>query len=395
MKIIQMMHFPLRGAGTGVYVDLLTKELIKNRDEVTVLCAAHQKVERSYPVTAVLFENEDNKAADVAFDFPVFASHPVSKGKQFSALTKQERLEYTNAFRKKIDYMIKTFKPDLIHVHHGWIIASIVSEYDIPYVITLHGTEYYAFDNFPEYREEALKGLKGAKKIMALTQIEKDQALISYGLNDSDIEIVKSGTDTRVFRPIVLNKNKLLQEYGIPATDKPVVFFGGRMTPQKGIDTLLRAAQIYNASKANPITILAGDGSLRDSHESLAQELDLQDCYFIGNQTHEQMVQLFNLGDLAVLPSNFEPFGLVAVEALACGTPVIAGNVGGMQTIVNDEVGFKIVPGDYQTLAKKVMYYLDTDFKKDNKDKILAYVRENYSWENTVNHIKEVYLRNL
>lgn len=393
MRIIQMMHFPLRGAGTGVYVDMLTKELIKNGNEVEVLCAAHNKVERSYPVTSVLFKDEENTNYDVDFDFPVFASHPVSKGKQFGDITIEERRAYTDAFREKIDQLITTFKPDLIHVHHGWIIASIVSEYNIPYVITLHGTEYYAFDNFPAYRDEALKGLKGAKKIMALTQIEKDQALISYGLEEADIEIVKSGTDTKVFRPVEQDKNKLLASYAIAATKRPVVFFGGRMTPQKGIDTLLRAAKIYNTSKSNPITILAGDGSLRSAHESLAEELKLNDCHFIGNQTHEQMIQLFNLGDVAVLPSNFEPFGLVAVEALACGTPVIVGNVGGMKTIVTDEVGTKIEPGDHNTLAKKVIYFLDTDFKQNNTQKILDYVRENYSWTNTVDHIKEVYHR--
>ena len=202
MRIIQMMHFPLRGAGTGVYVDMLTKELIKRGDEVEVLCASHEKVDRPYDVYSVIFKDTENSNFDVGFDFPVFASHPVSKGKQFGDLTESERQEYTEAFRKKIDAIITTFKPDLIHVHHGWIIAAIVAEYNIPYVITLHGTEYYAFDNFPAYREEALKGLKGAKKIMALTQIEKDQAIISYGLEDKDIEIVKSGTDTAVFKPV-------------------------------------------------------------------------------------------------------------------------------------------------------------------------------------------------
>lgn len=393
MRILQLMHFPLRGAGTGVYVDMLTKDLIKRGDEVKVLCASHYEVERPYSVTPVLFKNDDNTQYDIAFDFPVFASHPVSKGKQFGDLTEEERMAYTNAFRKKIAELITTFNPDLIHVHHGWIIASIVSEYNIPYVITLHGTEYYAFDNFPAYREEALKGLHAAQKIMALTQIEKDQAMISYGLADDEIEIVKSGTDTNVFKPLEQDRGHILSSYGIPTTERPIIFFGGRMTPQKGIDTLIRAARIYNQSDIKPITILAGDGSLRKEHEALAKELDIKDIYFIGNQTHEQMVQLFNLGDLAVLPSNFEPFGLVAVEALACGTPVIAGNVGGMKTIVTEEVGSKIEPGDFKTLATKIIHFLESDFKINNKEKILAYVRKNYSWTNTVSHIREVYQR--
>ncbi len=388
-----MMHFPLRGAGTGVYVDTLTTALQKKGDELRVLCSHHELPEKPYPVDAVIFNSGKNSNYDVAFDFPVFASHPLSKGKPFGDLSKEERKEYTDAFRKKIDEMIKEFEPDLIHVHHGWIIASIVSEYNIPFVITLHGTEYYAFDKFPDYQEEALKGLKAAKKIMALTQKEKDQALISYGLQDSDIEIVKSGTDTKVFKPTELNKKEQLEKYNIPVTDRPIVFFGGRMTPQKGLDTLIRAAKIYNNSEINPITILAGDGSLREQHEELAKEIGVKDIYFIGNQTHPEMVNLFNLGDVAVLPSNFEPFGLVAVESLACGTPVLAGNVGGFQTIVNDKVGSKFEPGDHKTLAKKVVEFLNADFKTNNKQQILDYVRTNYSWANTVNHIREIYLR--
>jgi len=213
----------------------------------------------------------------------------------------------------------------------------------------------------------------------------------AYGLNDEDIVIVKSGTDTKVFKPVEQNKNDILESYGVPYTDRPIVFFGGRMTPQKGIDTLIRAAKIYNSSEIQPITLLAGDGSLRDEHEQLAKELEIKDIHFLGNQTHPQMVQLFNLADVAVLPSNFEPFGLVAVEALACGTPVIAGNVGGFSTIVNETVGSKFEPGDSATLAGKVVEFLKDDFKSKNTDAILDYVRTNYSWDNTVTHIRDIY----
>lgn len=379
------------GAGTGIYVDLLTKELIKRGDEVKVLCSDHKIPDKPYPADALLFNNKTSDTFDINFDFPVFASHPLSKGKQFGELSEKERIEYTEEFRKKIDAEIKTFKPDMIHIHHGWIIASIVSEYDIPYVITLHGTEYYAFKQFPQYQREVLKGLKGAKKIMALTQKEKDQAIDAYGLTERDITIVNSGTDTEVFTPLNLNKNELLESYSIKGTKRPIVFFGGRMTPQKGLDTLIKAAKIYNESEIDPVTILAGDGSLKASHQQLAKDLKIKDIHFIGNQTHSQMVKLFNLADVAVLPSNFEPFGLVAVESLACGTPVIAGNVGGFKTIVNEDVGAKFEPGDDKTLAEKVLTFLIQDFKNKNKHKILEYVRKNYSWKNTVTHIKEIY----
>ena len=78
MKVSQMMHFPLMGAGTGIYVDLLTKELIKRGHEVNVLCSDHKKPDKPYPVDAVLFNNGSSDFHHVDFDFPVFASHPLT-----------------------------------------------------------------------------------------------------------------------------------------------------------------------------------------------------------------------------------------------------------------------------------------------------------------------------
>jgi glycosyltransferase involved in cell wall biosynthesis len=338
-----------------------------------------------------LFSNGDNKKFDLDFDIPVFASHSLSKGKKFGRLSETQRQAYFQAFRTKIETGLSDFVPDIIHVHHGWVIASILEEFDVPYVINLHGTEYHAFKDYKDYQEDVLRGLHGADMVVALTEDERNRAIEAYGLDPQRIIIITSGTDTAVFRPVDVDRKSLLKSHSIDAGDRPIVFFGGRLTDQKGVDTLLRAASIYSKTDGRPITLIAGDGNLRNDLERLAAELKLDDVYFLGAQSHEQMVKLFNLADVAAMPSIFEAFGLVSLEALACGTPVIAGNVGGFSRIVNSEIGYLMKPGDYKTLAEKITAFIRDGFKEKVKDKAVAYIRQNYSWDKTVENIEKLY----
>ena len=391
MKTYQMMHFPLEGAGTGIYVDSLARSLVKKGHQVKVLSSGHRLPDKSYPVEAVLFNNGENKEFDLDFDFPVFASHPLSKGQKFGELSKTQRQAYFQAFRAKIETGLSEFDPDIVHVHHGWVIASILAELDVPYVITLHGTEYYAFKDYEDYQEDVLRGLHGAEIVMALTEDEKNQAIDIYGLNSQKIIVIKSGTDIDMFKPLELDKESLLRSYSIETLDRPVVFFGGRLTAQKGVDTLLRAASIYSKTDGRPITLIAGDGNIRDDLEQLAEELKLDSVYFLGAQNHKQMVKLFNVADIAAMPSTFEAFGLVALEALACGTPVIAGNVGGFARNVNNQIGYLLKPGDYNTLAEKITSFIRDGFKEKVRDKAAAYIRQNFNWDKTVENIEKLY----
>jgi glycosyltransferase involved in cell wall biosynthesis len=393
MKTYQMMHFPLEGAGTGIYVDSLANSLINKGHQVKVLCSGHCLPDKSYPVDMVLFNNGGNEEFDLDFDFPVFASHPLSKGKKFGDLSETQRQDYFQAFGAKIETGLSEFVPDIVHVHHGWVIASLLAEFDVPYVITLHGTEYHAFKNYKVYQQDVLRGLHGAEIIVALTEDERNRAIEAYDLDQQKITIITSGTDTDMFKPIGVDKAGLLRTYSIEAVDRPVVFFGGRLTDQKGVDTLLRAASIYSKTDERPITLIAGDGNLRGDLEQLAVELKLDTVYFLGAQSHERMVRLFNIADVAAMPSIFEAFGLVSLEALACGTPVIAGNVGGFGRIVNNEIGYLMEPGDYKTLAEKITAFIRDGFKDKVRDKAVAYIRQNFSWEKTVENIEKLYQR--
>lgn len=394
MRIYQILHFPLKGAGAGIYVDQLTRALIKRGHQVRVLCADHYLPQKQYPVDVVLFNNgKNNRRFDLDFDFPVFISHPLSKGGSFGELSKIQREAYIRVFQKKVEEGIAVFSPDLIHVHHGWVIASIVAQLDIPYVISLHGTEYYAFREFDDYRELVLKGLHGAQIIITPTEQERDKAIQAYDLDPERVVVVKEGVDTELFKPLDVSKKDILRSYSIAETDRPIVFFGGRLTVQKGVDILLKAAWIYSQTDESPLTLIAGDGDLRSQLQSLAKQLKLKSVHFLGYQSEQMMAKLYNIADVVVIPSLFEPFGRIAIEALACGTPVIASKVGGLVSIVNEQVGYLIEVGDYTALAEKVITCLRDRFKAKIRYKAASYARENFDWEQIVGDIESTYKR--
>jgi glycosyltransferase involved in cell wall biosynthesis len=374
-----------------VYVDNLARFLAQRGHQVRVLCCDNYPRQRDFQVESILFSDGENEVYDLDFNFPAFTSHPQSRETTFGSLTSAQRQVYLRVFRERIETGIARFAPDVVHVHHGWVLAPHVARLNVPYVITLHGTERLGLEKFADYRKIVLPGLRGARFVMALTEQERQQAIELYGLDAQKVGVVKSGVDTNVFRPRPIDKGRLLQEHGIERGDAPLVFFGGKLTAIKGVDILLRAARVYARSDARPLTLIAGEGDARPELEKLAAELELDGVYFLGQQDRQQMTRLFNAADVAAVPSWSEAFPLTAVEALACGTPVVASSVGGLRELVNAQVGRLVEPGEPAALAESILALLKERFKAQAREKIARYVQQNFSWENTVSEIESVY----
>jgi glycosyltransferase involved in cell wall biosynthesis len=157
----------------------------------------------------------------------------------------------------------------------------------------------------------------------------------------------------------------------------------------------LRAAAIYARSGLPPITLIVGDGDQRAQLEQLTRDLGLEDIYFLGHLGQPALTALANIADVGVFPSRRDTFPLMPIETLACGTPVVASNVGGFPQIVTDEVGALVPPDDHTALALKVAEFIASDFKTHARDRIVAHVRRNLSWDTTVSGIESTYERAL
>jgi glycosyltransferase involved in cell wall biosynthesis len=173
---------------------------------------------------------------------------------------------------------------------------------------------------------------------------------------------------------------------------RPIVFAGSKLTAIKGTDVLLRAAAIYSKTPERPVTLIAGEGDERLQLEALRDELNLRDdVFFLGHQGAAQMVELYNAAELTVLASRTDWFPLVVIESLACGTPVIASEVGGLSQLVTSNIGRLFSAGDYATLAAHVTDFIRSNFKATAQAACVQHVREKFSWDRTVDRIVAVY----
>ena len=132
------------------------------------------------------------------------------------------------------------------------------------------------------------------------------------------------------------------------------------------------------------------DGGLLKDLQKQVEELNLKDVVFLGDQTQENLNKLYNIADVLAVPSRVEGFGLVAIEALACGTPVIATNNGGMVDFINEEVGSLVDVEDEIALEKEIMKILSKERVFD-RNKLANYAKENYSQEVVIQKLIDLY----
>ncbi|CAG0931855.1 D-inositol 3-phosphate glycosyltransferase [Thermoflexales bacterium] len=436
MRILQILLFPLQGSGSGSYADRLAGFEQARGHTVKVLCCDHGVSRRSYETAALVFKDDGSDRrmefapaerfrrsstcadveptvragghggfspqardfespapnTDLDFNFPAFTTHPLSTATTFGSLSADQRERYVVAFRRKIQEEVALFKPDIVHAHHGWVISAALADLAVPYVISLHGTEHYGFLHYPAYRELALKGLCQADRVLALTEVERVKAIETYGLDPDRVRVITSGVDTTLFRPHLIDRRQALTRYSISEFDRPMVFAGSKLTAIKGAAVLLHAAAIYARRPERPLTLIAGEGDERPHLEALCAELKLCDeVIFLGHQNAAQMVELYNLANVTVLASRTDWFPLVVIESLACGTPVIASEVGGLSQLVTSNVGRLFSAGDYATLAAHVTDFIRSDFKATAWSVCVEHVREKFGWNTTVERIIAVY----
>jgi D-inositol-3-phosphate glycosyltransferase len=223
------------------------------------------------------------------------------------------------------------------------------------------------------------------------------------------IEIVPCGTDVANFHPI--SRPEARKQIGLTSQDK-VVLYVGRFDPRKGIETLVRAcAELRTELDAEDIDpqhlkllIVGGsdpnqaDGEERQRIEAIVNELGLSSqTQFVGMVGHDRLPIYYTAADVCVIPSHYEPFGLVAVEAMACGTPVVASAVGGLKfTVVQEETGLLVPPQDVTGFAKAIERILTDDiWARKVRKQASARVQQNFSWSGVAIQLSDLYRRML
>lgn len=399
MKILMINHFPLEGSGSGTYTKNLATQLAKLGHDVCIVLPENIQDIPEYEgvrLHPVLFTDPTLDASCVPegaldFNFPCFTTHPRSLV-AFKDLTDEQMEAYLAAFQEAITEELSDFEPDIVHGQHVWILPSLAADANAPLVLTAHGTDLMGYDKWPEMRHFANDAMDAASKVICISK--DNEALVNEVFPEYKDKVVRmrNGYNPDIFFQKDLDRAEVLARYGIPYAGEPLILFAGKMTRFKGIDIALDACALYEKAFPDALTVLAGDGEERQNLEAQARELGLKNVYFIGNVSQEELADLYRVADIDLVPSRREPFGLVAVEAMACGTPVVATNQGGLPDFVNSQVGALVEPEDAQDLARGIEETLTRALESSTwRDEIARYARDNYSQAVIIRELEDLY----
>lgn len=398
MRVLVPNHFPLQGSGSGIYVLNVAQELSRMGHEVLVIIPENEPVQADqlpFDIDVIQFEGGSGiLEAELDFNFPCFTTHPRS-AQTFYDLDDRQLTAYVDAWRKHLQQAVISFKPDVIHAHHVWIAPYVASEFLLPTVITIHGTDLMGYRKGPRFRGMADEAAKRSSGLIAISRQVAAEGEETYGIPADKIHLVWNGFDTGIFRVMPeVTKVDVLANYGIEMkNDAPLVSFVGKFTDFKGIDVLLRAAAVYERTLPGVRTLLVGHGQLWDDMHKLCRDLELENIHFVGHQPQPEVARIYNAADVSIVPSRIEPFGLVAVEALACGTPVVATNMGGLPDFINQEVGALVPVDDPQALAGAIIGEIRGRTKDTKGVYASQYALEGFSWTGQVARMVTLYER--
>ena len=390
MKVLLINQFPLFGGGSGIYTKNLAKSLTTLGHEVQIIIPENtteiEKIE-GVKINPVFFKYKEEIPGQLLFNFPCFTTHPRSS-LTFNQLTDEQLKMYEDAFRLKMKEIIQNFKPDIIHSGHIWILSSIATEFNIPTIVSSHGTDILGHQSWERFHKYCNKVIDKCKNIITISESNNEQVLQEFPEAKSKVVNIVNGYDQEIFYKKEYKKENVLKEIGINKTYDNIVLLSGRLVHVKGIDILLKAAKIYE--KENILTLIAGEGILHKELEKQAEELDLKNVFFLGAQTQEELNKLYNIADITVLSSRYEGLALVILESLACGTPVVVTNIEAMLRFMKKDFGVIVEKENPKALANGIIKTLKEKDKYDS-NKIADYMKKNYTTEILINKIVDLY----
>ncbi|HEY9610375.1 glycosyltransferase [Allocoleopsis sp.] len=310
---------------------------------------------------------------------------------QFQAFQEQEGYQYP-----------------LVHTNYwlsSWVGMELKKLQPLKQVHTYHSlgaVKYRAVSNLPAIASTRLAVekacLETADRIIA-TSPQEEEHMRNLVSSKGMIEIIPCGTDIERMGSIA--RKEAREQLGIPPEAK-VVLYVGRFDPRKGIETLVRAiAQSRWNGNTNVRLIIAGgfrpgqsDGMECDRIKAIVKELGLEAMtFFPGRLTDAELPSYYAAANVCVVPSHYEPFGLVAIEAMACGTPVIASKVGGLQfTVIPEVTGLLVPPQDEAAFAQGIDRILSNPAWADQLGEIgQQRVEIAMSWESVARRLNSVY----
>jgi len=369
------------GGGMNVYVRELTSSLAR----LGVQCTTYTRAWK--PGLADVVDIEPNhrlvhvRAGD--FDLP-----------------KEQLINIVPEFTDTVSHHLRTHSAaQVIHANY-WLSGlaghSLKHDLNLPLITTFHTlAQVKALHGDAESRERdkiesSIIGCSDA--IFVSCQEERDQFRTLYGDSPGTVEVITPGVERAYFSPGSRSGARSALSLGA----HPVLLFVGRIQPLKGLDVAIEALAALRRSDA--VLLVVGGASGRDGEaelqrvNALAESLGVaRQIRFVAPQPHHLLATYYRAADVVLVPSRSESFGLVALEASACGTPVVATAVGGLLSLVDDGVnGFLVPERDGQLFAKRVAQILDDGALADAMRQRAVQRSAAYSWQGAARRMRRV-----
>jgi D-inositol-3-phosphate glycosyltransferase len=291
---------------------------------------------------------------------------------------------------------------DIIHSHYwlsGLAGERLKTSWGVPHVTMFHTLGEIKNRSSVQEHESELRiaseraVLQGAERVICATEQERAAIRALYGADLDKVTVIPLGVDMDRFRPAA--KIDARRRLGL-SEDERIILFVGRLEPLKGVDILIGAASMLDSDVDCSVLIVGGDET------SAAQVSQLQDLAhtlgvgervaFAGAVDHEMLPLYYNAADICVVPSHYESFGLVAIEAMASGVPVVASRVGGLTGTVRDgETGYLIPWLCPEPFAERIELLLDNEPLRISLGEAAREAVARYRWENVAGAVLEVY----
>ncbi len=383
--------------GMNVYVRDLSRELLRRGHHVDVYT-------RSQDATVPRISHALGRGGRV-LHIPAGPEQPYDKSAVYDHLPEFVEGVLAQAAADGIVY-------DVIHSHYwlsGWVARELRARWGAPIVHMFHtlGRMKNRVAQSPQQQESPRRIeveaeiVRFADRLIAATPVEEGQLRELYGADPARIRVCPPGVDLELFHPIP--KERAKDEIGLGRACRSILY-AGRIEPLKGIDMLLQAIALIKRRMPGVtcgmcVPIIGGNPNrIEDNDEmmrlqALRKELGIEDVVvFLGAQDQEVLRYYYAAAEMVVMPSDYESFGMVALEAMACGTPVIASDVGGLAYLVREgRTGYRVPARDARALAAKIIRLLTDEGLRRRMGQRAACWAEGYAWPLIADRIEAVY----
>lgn len=327
-------------------------------------------------------------------------------------LPKEEILPYMAGFKEDMIEFITLEKLSYNLIHANFFMSGLVAMWlkealEIPFVITFHALGYVRqiyqgkSDKFPVERIEIEKQIvQNADAIIAECPQDKSDLMEYYHAPVEKITIIPCGFSGKEFYPI--NREVACTLVGLK-TDEKILLQLGRMVPRKGVDNVVRSiGRLKNTGVSYRLVVVGGETDNPDPMacpeiarlQKIAKEEGVEDkVTFVGRKNRDMLKYYYCAADLFISTPWYEPFGITPLEAMACGTPVIGSNVGGIKySVLDGKTGYLVPPNDPAALASKVHSLISNPVVlQQMKRASIQRVKENFTWQKVASLVANLY----